>query len=178
MTDTGSPEQAAAAPGSEEAAAAVTKRDRVFLVVVDNTPELPVALRYASLRARKGGGRVALLRVVEPVGQTEWAGVGAIMAEEQREEAEKLLSGFAAQVTEVTGQLPMLIIREGEVRDELLALLAEDPRISILVLASSAESGGPGPLISALVGRYAPKVTVPMTIVPGTLDEAELDRVT
>lgn len=165
-------------PPTEEAAAAATRRDRVFLVVVDNTAELPVALKYACLRARKGGGRVALLRVVEPAELTEWAGVGAMMAEERREEAEKLLSGFAAQVTEITGQLPMLLIREGEVRDELLALLAEEKRISILVLASAAGSGGPGPLITALTGRYAPKVTVPMTIVPGTLDDAELERVT
>ena len=49
-------------PGSEEAAAAATaeKRDRIFLVVVDDSAERAVAMRYACLRARKGGGRVAL----------------------------------------------------------------------------------------------------------------------
>lgn len=161
-----------------EATAAATKRDRVFLVVVDDSPERAVALRYACLRARNGGGRLALLRVIEPEGLTEWAGVGAMMAEERREEAEKLLSGLAAQVNEITGGIPILLIREGEPRDELLALLEEDPRISILVLASSAGSGGPGPLISALAGRYATQVRVPMTIVPGGLDDKEMERVT
>ena len=34
---------------------------RIFLVVVDDSPELKVALRYACLRARKSGGKVALL---------------------------------------------------------------------------------------------------------------------
>lgn len=167
-------------PGAEEAAAAssAAKRDRVFLVVVDDSAERGVALKYACLRARKGGGRVALLRVIEPVGLVEWAGVGVMMQEERREEAEKLLSGLAAQVNEITGTLPMLIIREGEARDALLALIEEDPRISILVLASATGSGGPGPLISALTGRYAAKLTVPMTIVPGALDDRELDRVT
>ena len=167
-------------PGSEEAAAAATaaKRDRIFLVVVDESPELQLALRYACLRARKGGGRVMLLRVVEPVELVEWAGVGAMLAEERREEAEKLLSGLAAEVTEITGGLPILIIREGDPRDELLALLEEDPRISILVLASAAGSGGKDPLIGALTGRYASRMSVPMTIVPGTLDDKELDRVT
>lgn len=163
---------------SEEQAAAPTKRDRVFLVVVDDSAEREVALKYACLRARKGGGRVALLRVIEPVGLVEWAGVGVMMQEERREEAEKLLSGLAAQVNEITGGLPILLIREGEPRDELLGLLEEDPRISILVLASAAGSGGPGPLISALTGRYAGRLTVPMTIVPGMLDDKELDRVT
>lgn len=164
---------------TEAQQAAANKRDRVFLVVVDDSPERAVALRYACLRARNGGGRVALLRVIEPEGLTEWAGVGAMMAEERREEAEKLLSGLAAQVNEITGGLPILLIREGQPRDELLALLEEDPRISILVLASAAVSGGgPGPLISALTGRYASQIRVPMTIVPGALDDKELERVT
>ena len=62
------------------AAASKAKRDRVFLVVVDDSPERSVALRYACLRARKGGGRVALLRVIEPQAIIEWAGVGAMLA--------------------------------------------------------------------------------------------------
>jgi len=161
-----------------EAQARATKRDRVFLVVVDDSPERTIALRYACLRARNGGGRLALLRVIEPEGMLQWAGVGAMMAEERREEAEKCLSGLAAQVHEITGGLPILLIREGNPRDELLALLEEDPRISILVLASSATGSGPGPLISALTGRYAGRVRVPMTIVPGGLDDRELERVT
>jgi nucleotide-binding universal stress UspA family protein len=162
----------------ETAAAAQARRDRVFLVVVDDSPERRVALRYAALRAKKSGGRVALLRVIEPAGQVEWAGVGAMLAEERRDEAEKLLSALAAEVNEITGGLPILLIREGEPRDELLALLAEDPRISILVLASATGSSGPGPLISALTGRYMAKLAVPMTVVPGAMSDAELDRVT
>ena len=161
-----------------EASAEQARRNRVFLVVVDDTPERAVALRYASLRAARSGGRVALLRVVEPVGLVEWAGVGVMMQEERREEAEKLLSGLAAEVNEITGGFPILIIREGNARDELLKLLEEDPRISILVLAMAPGSGGPGPLITALTGRYATRLTVPMTLVPGSLDEKELDRIT
>lgn len=167
-------------PGSEEAAAAKSadKRDRIFLVVVDDSPERAIALRYACLRARKGGGRVALLRVIEPVGLVEWAGVGVMMQEERREEAEKMLAGLAAEVNEITGGYPILLIREGEARDELLKLLEEDPRISILVLAMAPGGGGPGPLITALTGRYASRLTVPMTLVPGSLDDRELDRIT
>ena len=74
--------------------------------------------------------------MVEPVGLTPWAGVGVMMQEERREEAEKLLSGLAAEVQEITGGIPILLIREGDPRDELLALLEEDPRISVLVLAT------------------------------------------
>jgi nucleotide-binding universal stress UspA family protein len=162
----------------ETEAAAQARRDRVFLVVIDDSPERRVALRYAALLARNSGGRIALLRVIEPPGQIEWAGVGAMLAEERREEAESLLSALASEVNDITGGLPILLIREGDPRDELLALLAEDPRISILVLAAAAGGTGPGPLISALAGRYASKLAVPMTIVPGDLSDEELERVT
>ncbi|MBY0335627.1 MAG: universal stress protein [Acetobacteraceae bacterium] len=154
------------------------RRDRVFLVVVDDSAEREVALKYAALRVKKSGGRVALLRVVEPVEQVEWAGIGAMMAEERREEAEALLSGLAAQVQATTGGLPILIVREGKPVEEVLALLEEDPRISILVLASATGSGGPGPLITALAGKAGGRLRAPMTIVPGSLDDKELDRVT
>lgn len=160
------------------AEAAAARRDRVFLVVVDDSAERAVALRYAALRARKSGGRVALLRVLEPVGLVEWAGVGQMMAEERRQEAEGMLSGLAAEVQEITGGIPIVIIREGEPREELLKLLEEDPRISILVLAAAPGGGGPGPLITALTGRHSHRLRVPMTIVPGEMSEAELDRVT
>lgn len=158
--------------------AADRRRDRIFLVVVDDSPERDVALRYVCLRALKGGGRVALLRVVEPPEMSEWAGVGALLRQERREEAERLLSTLAAEVNRITGTIPILFVREGSARDELLKLLDEESRISILVLASSPGSEGPGPLITALAGKYAGRLKRPMTIVPGRLTEAEIDAVT
>lgn len=152
-------------------------QDRVFLVVVDDSPERAVALRYACLRVRKSGGRVALLRVTEPVGLQEWAGVGALMQEERRQDAEQLLSALAAQVQEITGGLPVMLIREGDPVEEVLGALEEDRRMSILVLATATE-GGPGPLVTALAGRQAGRLRCPVTIVPGGMDDAELDRVT
>ena len=99
------------------------------------------------------------------------------MQEERRQEAEQLLSALAAQVQEITGGLPLLIIRDGDPVEEVLAALAEDPRISILVLATATE-GGPGPLVTALAGRQAGRLRCPLTIVPGGMEDAELDRVT
>ena len=151
--------------------------DRVFLVVVDDSPEREVAMRYACLRVRKSGGRVALLRILEPSGMQEWAGVDALMQEEQRQEAEQLLSALAAQVQEMTGGLPLLIIREGTPVQEITDLLAEDPRLSILVLAAAEGGSGPGPIISALAAGQV-RLRCPVTIVPGDMRDEELDRVT
>ena len=141
---------------------------RVFLVVVDDSPELAVALRYACLRAKKTGGRVALLYVIEPSDFQHWMAVGELMQEEARQQAEQILQKFAAEAQKLANAMPVLYVREGQRRDELLKLIAEEPSISILVLGAStamlpgtivtgtrslptnlpvrAETRGPGPL--------------------------------
>lgn len=147
---------------------------RTFLVVVDDTREMRAALRFACLRARKTGGRVALLRVTEPVEFQHFWSVGELMREEAREAAEQLLQRLAAEVNEWTGTMPVLYVREGEARDELLALIGEEPGISILVLGAGAGPEGPGPLVSALTGKYANRLRIPVTIVPGTLSDEDI----
>ncbi|MBL8806219.1 MAG: universal stress protein [Rhodospirillales bacterium] len=152
--------------------------ERVFLVVVDDTPELKVALRFACLRARHSNGRVAMLYVTEPAEASEWVGVGELMREERRQEAETKLQELSRFVQEMSGQMPMLHVREGDVREELLKLLDEEPTISILVLAAGTSSKGPGPLISALASKHAAKLRVPLTIVPGSLADEDIDAIT
>jgi nucleotide-binding universal stress UspA family protein len=146
---------------------------RVFLVVVDGSPEQRVALRYASLRALHTGGRVALLHVVEPTDRQHWIAVESLMRDERRQEAELLAERYAGEVSAVTGTLPAVHIREGTPREELLALIEDDPTISILVLAAAADSD-PGPLVSALATKYLGGLRVPITIVPGRLSDAEI----
>jgi len=148
--------------------------DRVFLVVVDETPELRAALRYACLRAIHTGGRVALLRVIEPGEVQHFLSVDALIREERREEAEAQMAELAKEVNRLTGTIPIIVIREGRRRDELLRLIAEDPAISILVLAAGTGPDGPGPLVTYLTGRGVTKLRIPVTIVPGTLSDEEL----
>ncbi len=175
MTDdakeTGSAEEAAEAPDP----AAGT---RVFLVVVDETTEMQLALRYACLRARKTGGKVALLYVIEPSGFQHWMSVGELMRAEARSEGEQLLQKLAAQVNEEAGTMPILYVREGETRDQLLHLIEEEPSISILVLGASTSSRGPGPLVSALTGKYIGKLRVPITLVPDSISDDDLEAIT
>jgi nucleotide-binding universal stress UspA family protein len=150
---------------------------RVFLVVVDSSPEMKVALRFACRRARATGGRLAMLYVTEPA-SAEWLGVGEIMREERRAEAETRLQELAVDVREMSGDVPVLYVREGDPADELLRLLGEEPTISVLVLGADPGPKGPGPLIAALSGRLIGKLHVPMTIVPGAMTSAEIDAVT
>ena len=148
--------------------------NRIFLVVVDDTPELKPALHYACLRARRTGGRVALLAVIEPADSQQWMAVETLMREEQRAEAEELLQRVAEEVNSLSGQPAVYYMREGLVRDELLKLLEEDISISVLVLGAATGPEGPGPLVAHLVNKVAGRLRVPVTIVPGSLEDAQI----
>jgi hypothetical protein len=151
---------------------------RVFLVVVDDSDELHAALRFACMRARNTGGRVALFTTVQQPEFQHWMFIGSLMQEENRLNAEQRLQAHAAQVHACSGEMPELLVREGDLREELLALLKEDDGISVVVLATGSDQDGPGPLVSALTGKYAHKIQVPITLVPGHLSDAEIDALT
>jgi nucleotide-binding universal stress UspA family protein len=151
------------------------QEERIFLVVIDESEEMRVALRYAALRAKATGGRVALFSVIEPPESHHWAAVGELIEEEQRQAAEKAIQRFADEVAKLSGKVPVIYIRRGVPRDALLALIDEEPTISILMLAAGTGRSGPGPLIAALTGKFYPKLHIPLTIIPGTLTDEEID---
>ncbi len=151
---------------------------RVFLVVVDESEELMVALRYACRRAVRTGGRVALLYVIEPEAFLHWASAERLREEEHRAQAEQRLQELSSKVVDWTGDMPTLYIRRGLRRDELLKLLDEEPNISVLVLGSAKGRRGPGPLITALTRKYAGRLHIPLTIVPGSLTDEQIEALT
>jgi nucleotide-binding universal stress UspA family protein len=151
--------------------------ERVFLVVVDESPEMRNALRYACRRAKRTGGRVAMLYVMEPPEGQQWGAVMDLMRQEARQQAEAVVAGHADVAVSLTGQPPTIHIREGDSRDELAKLITEDGSISVLVLASASSNEGPGPLVTAFAGKLGNQLRVPLTIVPGALTEAEIDAI-
>ena len=150
---------------------------RVFLVVVDDTPELKLAIRYACLRAKKTGGRVAMLHVTAPEEMQEWIGVSRLIRDEARQQAEALMQKMAAEVQKLSGAMPVLYFREGDRREEVMSLIDEEPSISILVLGASTGPKGPGPLVLALTSKYVGKLRLPVTIVPGNLTNEDVDHI-
>jgi nucleotide-binding universal stress UspA family protein len=154
------------------------KDDHTFLVVVDESDELQQALFYACQTAVRTNGRVALLKVVAPAEFQHWASVGELMREEQREEAEDLLRTISAGVQQRTGSMPIMHIREGEIEEELVSLINEDESICTLVLGAATGDYGPGPLVSALVNQLSGKLRVPITVVPGSLTQAQISAIT
>jgi nucleotide-binding universal stress UspA family protein len=156
---------------------AIRADERIFLVVVDESPEMRNALRYACRRAKRTGGRVAMLYVLDPPEGQQWGAVVDLMRQEARQQAEEVIGQHAEIAVSLTGQPPTIHIREGKSRDELIKLVTEDRSISVLVLGSSSSSEGPGPLVTAFAGKLGSQLRIPLTIVPGRLSEAEIDAI-
>jgi nucleotide-binding universal stress UspA family protein len=150
---------------------------RKFLVVVDETPECDRAVYYSARRAARTGGKLTLLAVISVSGEVgqQWLGVGDLMKEEAREEAEGRLDHYAARARNLAGIDPERVLRDGAKSDEILKYIDEDEDIGILVLAAGTGKEGPGPLVSSLAGAASASFPVPITIVPGGLTDEELD---
>jgi nucleotide-binding universal stress UspA family protein len=151
---------------------------RTFLCVVDDSEELAQALRFACRRAMRSDGRVALLYVIEPAEFQHWMFVGDLMQEERRTEAEEMLQVVASVVQKRTGATPVVYIREGKIAEELINLIDDEKEnISVLVLGAATGPDGPGPLVTYLVEKMAGRLRIPITIVPGSLTDEEIDAI-
>ncbi len=151
---------------------------RKFLVVVDESPEAELALAYAARRARRTGGRLALLFVIEPADFQHWLGVAAAYREEAQAKAKAVFRLYGRKLKNWGYEdiEPEEIVREGTKADEISSLIDDDPDIGILVLGASVDSAGPGPLVASLAsGKSAGSFPVPITVVPGglTIEEVE-----
>ena len=74
--------------------------------------------------------------------------------------------------------MPVLYVREGDAKEELVNLINEEEIISILVLAVSTSSSGPGPLVTYVTSRGASNFRVPVTLVPDTMTDEAIDALT
>ena len=148
---------------------------RVYLVIIDETEEATVALRFAARRANRTGGAVQLLALVPPQPFVAFGGVQATIEEEARQRAEDLLASAAGNVLSEGAVVPKISVIMGEGEKVVREYLAEHPEVSALVLGAAKE-GGPGPLVTYFSGIGAGQLPCPLYIVPGSLSEADIDR--
>ncbi|MBW7835312.1 MAG: universal stress protein [Sphingomonadales bacterium] len=146
-----------------------------FLVVVDETPEFHTALRFASRRAAKIGGMVTLLFVIPPADFQHWGAVEDLMRQEAQQEARAVLDKIVGEVRALSGLMPEVVIREGKPEEQIVAQIADDPDIHILVLGA-ANADNPGPLVSAFSGPLLRALHIPVVFVPGNLTDEAIDR--
>ncbi len=148
---------------------------RTYLVVIDETDEALLALRFATRRAAKTGGAVHILALVEPQDFVAWAGVQQTIEEEMKARAEALVVSAAGTILEESGLRPAITVKQGRGPDVVRDMLSERGDINALVLGASA-SGGPGPLVSHFAGPNMGTLPCPVMVIPGSLSHEDIDR--
>ncbi len=148
---------------------------RIYLVIMDETPEARVALRFAARRAAKTGGVVHIIAPVERQAFSAFGGVQATIEDEAKSRTEVLVMAAAGSLMAESGRMPVISIRIGEGIKVVQEYLAENGGIAALVLGAAAE-GAPGPLVSHFAGQKAGQLPCPLMIVPGSLSDEAIDE--
>ena len=153
----------------------VEEAKRTYLVVIDDSAEARVALRFAARRATKTDGKVEVLAVVEPQDFVQWGGVQAAIEEEQKLRIEGVVSGAIGEIMDETGVKPSIVIRSGEPIKVVREYIGSREEVAALVLGA-APSGSPGPLVAHLTGTDSGKLPCPVMIIPGSLSDERLEQ--
>jgi nucleotide-binding universal stress UspA family protein len=147
---------------------------RTYLVIIDETPEAEIALRFAARRAAKTGSAVEILALIPPQEFVAWGGVQATLELEAIEHAEELVAKAAGSLVDEIGQYPAIHVKQGDPIAMIHETLTANPEIGALVLGAAA-TGAPGPLVSHFASD-ASALPCPLMIVPGSLSVEAIDR--
>jgi nucleotide-binding universal stress UspA family protein len=150
-------------------------RKRTYLVVVDDSEEARVALRFAARRASKTNGRVEVLGIVEPQDFVQFGGVQAAIEEEQRLRIQGVVSSAIGELLDESGIEANVIVQQGDAVRTVRDYVGERAEVAALVLGA-APSGSPGPLVVHFTGNDAGKLPCPVMIIPGSLSEERLEQ--
>jgi nucleotide-binding universal stress UspA family protein len=148
---------------------------RTYLVVIDDSAEARVALRFAARRAAKTNGRIEVLAVVEPQDFVQWGGVQAAFEEEQRLRIEGIVSSSIGEILDESGVEASVVVRQGEPVKAVREYIGGRQEIAALVLGA-APSGDPGPLVGHFAGSDAGKLPCPVMLIPGALSDERLEQ--
>jgi nucleotide-binding universal stress UspA family protein len=148
---------------------------RTYLVVIDDSAEARVALRFAARRAAKTEGQVEVLAIVEPQDFVQWGGVQAAIEEEKKLRIEGIVSAAVGEIMDEAGVKTSIIVRTGEPIKVVRDFIGERQEVTALVLGA-APGGDPGPLVGHFTGNDAGKLPCPVMIIPGSISEERLEQ--
>ena len=148
---------------------------RTYLVVIDDSAEARVALRFAARRAAKTHGRIEVLGIVEPQDFVQFGGVQAAIEEEQRLRIEGVVSASIGDILDESGVEAKIIVQQGEPVKAVRDYIGERDEVAALVLGA-APNGNPGPLGANFCGNDAGKLPCPVMLIPGSLSDERLEQ--
>jgi nucleotide-binding universal stress UspA family protein len=148
---------------------------RTYLVIVDDSAEASVALRFAARRAAKTDGRVEVLGVVEPQDFVQFGGVQAAIEEEQRLRIEGVVSASVGEILDESGVEAKIIVQQGVPVKTVRDFIGTREDVHALVLGAAA-IGDPGLLVAHFTNGDAGQLPCPVMIIPGSLSDERLEQ--
>ena len=148
-----------------------------FLVVIDDSKELKNAIHFAAQRAKNTDGALSMLYVVDHAINAQWSKVEHLIEQEETSEAKKICRKWAQHIKDQFNIDTEIILKLGNKRDQILKLLKEDKNIRFLVLATSGDGENPGPIIKSLLSSKMRDLSIPIVLVPGSMDEKDIDLI-
>ena len=148
-----------------------------FLVVIDDSKELKNAIHFAAQRAKNTDGALSMLYVVNHAINAQWSKVEHLIEQEETSEAKKICRNWAQFIKNKFNIDTEIIIKLGNRKDEILKLLKEDKNIRFLVLATSGDGENPGPIINSLLSSKMKDLSIPIVLVPGSMDEKDINLI-
>ena len=103
---------------------------RKSLIILDDTPEMLNAMRFAATRAAKTGGGIVMLAVISPEEFQHFMGVADVMRAEAHEKVEAHFQIFKDRMEKREGITPTLVIREGDQVEQVIDYVKSDPEVS------------------------------------------------
>jgi len=150
-----------------------------FLVCVNDKNHSYTALHFACKKANTTGSAVKLLCVVDPVDYNTIFSVADVIKDERIATAQDLLEEMAEKAKTWTNTPPFTMVKEGRIVDEIIAAIAEDTTIDLLIVAVAADgSSSKSGLLPTLTSATGHKFHIPLLIVPGNLSDEEIDQLT
>ncbi len=148
-----------------------------FLVVIDDSKELKNAVHFAAQRAKNTNGALAMLFVVDHAINAQWSKVEHLIEQEETSEAKKICRSWSQLIKDKFDIDSEIILKLGNKKDEILKLLKEDKNIRFLVLATSGDGENPGPIIKSLLSSKMRDLSIPIVLVPGSMDEKDINLI-
>lgn len=149
-----------------------------ILVCVDRFDPAKVAVQFATKLAKKRGFQLLLMHVIQPPAELGGLfGIGDIQAKEAEAEAQAMMAKLASEVSDELPSTPEILLRQGQIGDEIITAAVADPDIHLLVLgAAPVASASKGKLIGWLSSQLGSRLLIPLLVVPGNLTEQQIEE--